>query len=132
MRNKTAFFALLLALGTGCASFDPSAMSNRQIENQLTTFRGPFLSELRNGLIAEAAARGHIKPENVETITEKLIRIGFNKWEVVAALGSPKDINRTVTAATTTEQWVYGFVSQYYDSMFYVYFRNGIVTSWQN
>ena len=42
----------------------------------------------------------------------------------VVALGSPKDINRSVGSWGTHEQWVYDGE--------YLYFENGKLTSWQD
>jgi len=43
----------------------------------------------------------------------------------LVVLGSPEKNNRTVTANSISEQWVYE-LGQYY------YFTNGILTSWQD
>ncbi|MEX0686784.1 MAG: hypothetical protein WD267_10195 [Balneolales bacterium] len=56
------------------------------------------------------------------------IRIGMTKEMVRAAMGSPSDINRTVTASRISEQWVYGTTR----NRFYVYIENGIMTSFQD
>jgi len=53
------------------------------------------------------------------------IYIGDTSKIVREAWGEPKDINRTTTAYSVTEQWVYG-------SGQYVYFKNGIVTAIQD
>jgi hypothetical protein len=46
--------------------------------------------------------------------------------EVLASSwGKPDDINRTITAYGTREQWVYGYRS-------YLYFDDGILTAIQN
>ena len=56
------------------------------------------------------------------------IRIGMNKEMVIASWGRPKDINRTVTAHSVSEQWIYGTLR----NRIYVYFRDGIMTSFQD
>lgn len=50
--------------------------------------------------------------------------IGMTKEMAKESLGSPNDINKSVGAWGVHEQWVYG------DS--YLYFENGILTSYQN
>ncbi len=45
--------------------------------------------------------------------------------QVMLSWGKPEDINRTVTTYGTSEQWVYGMGT-------YVYFDDGICTSFQN
>jgi len=50
--------------------------------------------------------------------------IGMTREMATISLGSPKDINRTVGSWGVHEQWVY-------DSI-YLYFENGILTSYQN
>jgi hypothetical protein len=54
------------------------------------------------------------------------VRIGMTQAEVLASSwGKPDDINRTITAYGTREQWVYGYRS-------YLYFDDGILTAIQN
>ena len=50
--------------------------------------------------------------------------IGMTKAMAQISLGTPEDINRTVTTNYTDEQWVYGKI--------YLYFRNGVCTSFQD
>ncbi len=52
------------------------------------------------------------------------VHIGMTAEQVVASIGRPERVNRTVTAYGSHEQWVYGWS--------YIYFRNGVVTSWQD
>lgn len=63
------------------------------------------------------------------TIVERSIRIGFNKEQAIAAWGRPDDINRTVGAWGTREQWVYRRGSH---SAQYLYFENGVLSSFQD
>jgi len=57
-------------------------------------------------------------------IMARKVVIGMKKEQVVESLGRPEDINRTVLPGQVTEQWVYGGL--------YVYFTDGIVTSFQD
>lgn len=52
--------------------------------------------------------------------------IGMTTDMVVLSIGFPDDINRTITAHYEHEQWVYR------DYDMYLYFKNGILTSWQD
>lgn len=53
------------------------------------------------------------------------IQIGMTDEMCRVSWGTPEDINKTVGSWGVHEQWVYG-------SGYYVYFENGILTSWQN
>lgn len=68
----------------------------------------------------------NLKPEIAATIIEGGWRRGMTREEVVASIGRPNDINTSVGSWGKHEQWVYG------KSSFYLYFENGILTSWQN
>jgi len=53
-------------------------------------------------------------------------KIGMTADEVLKSTwGEPNDVNRTITATTTHEQWVYG-------GGCYIYLDNGIVTAIQD
>lgn len=56
------------------------------------------------------------------------IIIGMNKEMVIASIGMPKDINRTVMKNSIHEQWVYGRLR----STKYLYFENGRLTAYQD
>jgi len=58
------------------------------------------------------------------TVAKKEIHRGMIAEQVKAAWGKPQRINETVGAWGTHEQWVYGDT--------YVYFENGLMTSWQS
>ena len=59
--------------------------------------------------------------KRIARVLEGYIYIGDTSEIVREAWGGPEDINRTITAYGTDEQWVYGLGN-------YVYFRNGKVT----
>ena len=61
---------------------------------------------------------------NAERILQNKIWIGMTKEMALESWGNPDDINRTVTAYYIHEQWVY--------SSQYLYFEDGILTSWQD
>ncbi|APT75036.1 hypothetical protein LN42_00450 [Marinitoga sp. 1137] len=67
-------------------------------------------------------------------VIKKEIAIGMPSWIVKEILGRPSDINKTVTANIIYEQWIY----EKYDfslktnwPYLYLYFENGVLTSWQ-
>jgi len=51
------------------------------------------------------------------------ISLGMTKQMVIESIGKPKDTNKTIGSWGTHEQWVYRNK--------YLYFENGILTSWQ-
>ena len=55
--------------------------------------------------------------------------IGMTKEMVRASMGDPLDVNRTVSEGLVSEQWVYGSLIS---NRRYVYFENGVVTSYQD
>ena len=59
------------------------------------------------------------------TIREQKVFIGMTKEQAEVAWGIPEKINKTITLAGSSEQWVYGLSS-------YLYFDNGILTAIQN
>lgn len=63
-----------------------------------------------------------------QCILENKIRLGMTKEEVVASWGKPRDINKTVGSWGVHEQWIYGE----FPHSTYLYFENGILTSWQD
>ncbi len=62
--------------------------------------------------------------EKGNKILQAKIWIGMTKEMAIESWGKPNNINRTVTAFTTNEQWVYGTK--------YLYFENGLLTAWQD
>lgn len=62
--------------------------------------------------------------EIAQKIIDRKIWIGMTSSMAVLSIGSPKDINRTVTGYRSKEQWVY-------DSI-YLYFDDGILTAFQD
>ena len=60
-----------------------------------------------------------------DSVSAKNIRLGMTVEQVRAKFEPPKDINRNVGPWGVHEQWVY-------QNDYYLYFENGILTSWQN
>lgn len=68
------------------------------------------------------------KEDECEGIIDKKYWIGMSKDWAKASLGTPNDINETGTANGTREQWIYG---DPISGATYLYFENGILTSFQ-
>lgn len=77
----------------------------------------PASSASRDAQVANAIAVGEV-------------RIGMTQEEVIRAWGRPDKINRTVTASTNLEQWIYerGSIS----NRQYLYIENGRLRSFQS
>jgi hypothetical protein len=76
--------------------------------------------------IGESIKKKHPSWENdiCNTIAEKKVQIGMTSNQVISSWGKPEKNNRTVGSWGTHEQWVYGNT--------YLYFENGIFTSFQD
>ena len=81
----------------------------------------------------EAAKRENERKTNIlarygeyygNLILQRKIIIGMTKQQCIDAIGNPKRINRTITASTIYEQWVY--------SGRYLYFENGKLVTIQD
>jgi hypothetical protein len=72
----------------------------------------------------ETAVVREAADERERKIKSGYIFMGMTRDEARRAWGSPRDINRTVFSGGVHEQWVYG------DE--YLYFEDGVLTSWQD
>jgi hypothetical protein len=67
-------------------------------------------------------------PETSERVKQAIARgtvvLAMSPEEARASWGAPDHVNRTVTMNGTHEQWIYGNT--------YVYFDDGVLTSWQD
>ena len=61
---------------------------------------------------------------DAELISKRRVRIGMTDELCLAALGKPRDINRSVGSYGVHEQWCY--------SGLYLYFEDGVLTSFQD
>ncbi len=79
---------------------------------------------------SEAEHRKSLIEEYGEVTANKILRhtywIGMTKDMAIKSLGSPDDINRTVTAGGINEQWVYR------KRGIYLYFDDGVLTTFQD
>jgi len=77
---------------------------------------------------AEAERQALIKkqPKGLQKLlSDRKIKVGLTKGQVLLSWGKPGDVNTTITARGRREQWVYSLKS-------YVYFDDGLVTAIQN
>lgn len=63
-----------------------------------------------------------------QAIINGSVMLGMTKKMVKVSWGEPNDINRTVTTNNIREQWIYGSIK----NRRYLYFENGILTSFQD
>ncbi len=67
-----------------------------------------------------------------DAISAENILLGMTKEQARAKFGHPNDINRSVGHWGVHEQWVYKNMMAEPGDVCYLYFENGILTSWQN
>ena len=72
----------------------------------------------------DASHKAYVE-ENKITPGCRKVRIGMTQDEATISMGKPYDINRTVGSYGTHEQWCY-------KGGIYLYFKNGVLTSWQD
>lgn len=71
------------------------------------------------------ALKGTYGEDNAFRIIRKRYWIGMTAGMAIESLGQPEDINKTVNSINVHEQWIY-------KNDIYLYFDNGILTSFQN
>ncbi len=88
----------------------------------------------------QAYVQTHVELDDAtrNRILQGKVAIGMTTEQVIASWGRPHDINRTVGSWGVHEQWVYGYTKYYgsgvsgFVSTSYLYFENGLLTSWQD
>lgn len=106
---KTLMIAMMLTLAAGCASLGLVTQESRQ-----------------QYVDAHPNEKDYIN----RAILEGRYVMGMTEREVVAAIGRPRDINRTVGSWGNRAQFVYGSCTQYGCDREYLYFENHKLTSW--
>lgn len=81
--------------------------------------------EYKDAVLAKAISHGWISRADYGDITARRPRIGMETCGVIAALGLPNRVNKTVTAMSVRQQFVYESKRRY------IYLENDVVTSWQ-
>lgn len=94
----------------------------KRVQNQIKEEREKLLEKKEKRLIYLTEKFGR---QNALKIIDNKISLGMTKEMVRESWGGPKDINRTVGSWGIHEQWVYHGNS-------YLYFEDGILTSWQD
>jgi hypothetical protein len=89
-------------------------------------FQGKIITRRRQWYVDKIGCDSQAKRQ---LILEGKICLTMTKDEVVASWGNPYDINRTVGSWGVHEQWVYGGDIS---NRKYLYFENGVLTSWQD
>lgn len=123
----------MLCLGlVGCASIDikkeriATFNTNKIINEISSSLTSPWTKEL---LREEMINRHPEWPQGVQwKVRGGEIAIGMTEEQVKASWGKPNDYNRTVTKYGSREQWIYGV----FPSCTYIYFNDGVLTSWQD
>ena len=106
MRVSAVAYALLLFAVGGCVPFaDEYGMTQEEWKHMVALQPAIIQSEIH----------------------QKQVRIGMTRQQVLLSWGRPHDINRTVTAFGTQEQWVYGLYGGPY-----LYFEDGKLTTVQD
>lgn len=59
------------------------------------------------------------------------LKVGMTKAQVIELIGRPGEVNKSVYASGTSEQWVYSDGYGIYADRKYLYFREDVLTSWQ-
>ena len=95
------------------------------------------MAEIVNADKARREAYVQAHPEYREAILNRQIAVGMSAGDVTTSLAftaprGPNNVNTSVSAYGTHEQWVYNYVLIGQTlSRVYVYFDNGQVSSWQ-
>lgn len=142
--------AILVSLTMlGCGGFDPLAVSpdSEMSEDEAwATLPTPEFVERAKVVYAQSEARcpEESTPERAaktvravwSTPDERMaaivcyrIWVGMTRSQLIASLGDPNTVNRSVSGSGQREQWVYR--SYYGYSATYVYVQDGRVTSFQ-
>ncbi len=124
VKNRaTPFFIVILLILSGCAT----AESLKKVPDEKLKYYAGFYAE---NLYRKEIVDRH--PEWSEDIKQAILRggvvIGMTKEQARAAWGEPTHVNTTVTQSVVNEQWVYNMIGV----LSFLYFENGILTSYQN
>lgn len=101
--------------------------SDRYFKNHNTLFNDLTPDTSKN--IMTACIKVLEQEQRCEDIINQKFWIGMSSEWAIYSLGEPNDINTTVVGDLKREQWVYG--DPIYGAT-YLYFDNGILSSYQN
>ena len=129
---KRALLAIVITLVmSGCsriASDTPQQLMNENLDDLTNAYAFRHRAEV----LQELVRRGSVRPEFATDVQNGQLTIGMNQAEVAALTIQQytHTVNRTVTAAGVSEQWVYENAEG--KAYLYIYFTNGFVTAYQN
>lgn len=109
MKMMTMAIAAAAVLASGCALFEDPGKRRQQY----------------------VAAHPELSATHKADILTGRVRVGMTESQVAASIGRPSDINRSAGSWGTSAQWIYGSY-EYPSSMFYLYFRDGRLSSCQD
>lgn len=98
---------------------------------------GLYNSEMKSRRQIAVNKHPEWKEEIKQAILEGTVLIGMTEEQVKVNWGKPDKINTTVSYLRKHEQWIYGYRKSYGDTSYwvpkeYLYFDNGILTSFQD
>lgn len=104
-------------------AIDKSKTMDAEDKNELEKRQRQLAKEKREKQQRDAKIKS-FPPDIQRCISEKKVQIGMSTEQVILSWGRPEHINRSVGKWGEHEQWVYGST--------YLYFENGIMTSFQD
>jgi hypothetical protein len=102
------------------AQKDAEKAAKNERQKEIAAQKRAIVAEKRKSTIL--AKYGQVDGQN---ILDGKIWVGMTKEMALESWGKPENINRTVNANSVREQWVYGLGT-------YLYFDDGILTTWQD
>jgi hypothetical protein len=105
-------------------NFEKEELKKREIERQTRLKAKTVQAEKAKLLELEKTYIKRYGENNYSKMKQGYYWIGMNKEMATISLGSPNKVNRTVGAWGVREQWVYETI--------YLYFENGVLTSYQD
>ena len=137
MRTMLYVIGLLLICGCGCPNGISleDAMDNCDTVSELETLKRTCFVNFQQAEEINARKRKLYAEQNPQLpshiknyLLNGKICVGMTKEQVLVSWGRrPSDINKTVGSWGVNEQWVYGGIHFGH----YLYFDDGILTSWQ-
>jgi endonuclease YncB( thermonuclease family)/uncharacterized protein YgiM (DUF1202 family) len=94
---------------------------NQEKVNTRYQSHGDFEDSYKKGWIHESVV-------SQEKVANLPLILGMSQEMVLASWGQPDDINKSVGSFGVHEQWIYG---DYTTTQYFLYFENGVLTSWQ-
>lgn len=95
------------------------------LKEDILKFKQECIEKFKASEEQAEAQKKAIEEANKITPGSRKVRIGMTQDEAIISMGKPYDINRTVSSYGTHEQWCY-------NGGVYLYFEDGILSSWQD